>query len=313
MTSVDLLQRLAKSWNKRSRVCSNLNLDIAFDKEKDDFLVELLPFKDHPSFISISPAMRSKILSCGWIVYNAKTIAIETHIVHPTCMAMLDDQFNGVSDFLSKQLITETLIDESYHIHLCTYGNEITKYHRNINVKLPFFGFVKKMQKLQDNYLEKWKKMIIQLVTSITTEIYITDYLALVSKQHTHPIQPLNSLIVKTHRFDELVHGKIFTHIAKSIFYTLDRKQQAFFAEIMPKPIAWLTDLELNLWLSLLKQIEFPQAEKMINECRILNDEKNQNLPQLKDSILDLLALAQELGVMDLSIGKESFHKEHIM
>ena len=51
MESILLLQRLADGWNKRARVCSDVDLEIAFDHEKDDFLEELLPFCANPSMV----------------------------------------------------------------------------------------------------------------------------------------------------------------------------------------------------------------------------------------------------------------------
>lgn len=293
MESMQLLQRLAEGWNKRARVCSDVDLEIAFDLEKDDFLEELLPFHAHPYFQSASPEMRSKVLSSGWIAYNAKTIAIETDIVNPVCLSLLADEFNGVTDFLTKRLITETLVDESYHIHLCLYGNETTKQQRKLQITTPFFEFINKMRRLQADYPENWKKKTIQLVTSIVTEIYITDYLALVSKAATHPIQPLNTLIVKTHRSDELVHGKIFDHLAKTIFHSLNKKEQQFFAEILPQPLTWLADAEFDLWLHILNQISFPNAEKMINDCR-----HQPILQEANEGVPDLLVLADELGIV---------------
>lgn len=311
--SIDLLQRLAKGWDKRARVRSEIDLEIAFDAEKEDFLVELLPFGDHPLFINACPKMKSQILSCGWIAYNAKTITIETEMVFPVCMAILSDQFNKTFDRLTKQLITETLVDESYHIHLCTYGNEITKYHRNLNVKLQSFEFVHKIRHLQDSYADQWKKSIIQLVATIASEIFITDYLSLVSKSESHTIQPLNSLIVKTHRSDELVHGKIFTHIADTIFNHLNKKEKEFFAEMMPKPLVWLSEIEFDLWLFILKQIKFSDAEQMINESKELRTMKIHNEIHSNAGTADFISLAKSIGVLDLEIGKESFLKERIL
>lgn len=293
MESILLLKRLADGWNKRARVCSDVDLEITFDHEKDDFLEELLPFHTHPSFQSATSEIKSLVLSCGWVAYNAKTIAIETDIVHPVCLNLLADEFPGVGDMLTKRLLTETLVDESYHVHLCLYGNEKTKQERGFQIKIPAFEFIKKMRLLQAEYSEDWKKKLVQLVTSIVTEIYITDYLALVSKAATHPIQPLNSLIVKTHRSDELVHGKIFHHLAKTIFHHLNKKEQQFFAEILPQPLTWLADAEFDLWLHMLNQISFPNAEKMINDCRHqpVQQEANEGVP-------DLMALAGELGIV---------------
>src|SRR5262249_29403967 len=72
----DLLRRLAADWPRRAQV-KRVELDAAMaDEDKDDFLADLLPFKDHPLYLKAPPAMKRKVLSCGWLAYNEKTVDI---------------------------------------------------------------------------------------------------------------------------------------------------------------------------------------------------------------------------------------------
>lgn len=293
MLSRDLLSRLATSWHKRARVRAQVDVDLLYDTEKEDFLDHLLPFADHPLYQAATPELRSTILSCGWLLYNAKTITIETDIVNPVCVNLLNEKFPGVNGFLLKKLITETMVDESYHVHLCVYANEMTKQHRNISVRLPVLSFIKKMQIEQANYAKKWQQDLIQLATAITSEIYITDYLELIHDDKTD-LQPLNQLIVKTHRSDELVHGKIFDHLARLIFHHLSKREKAFFMTIMDKPIQWLMDLEWESWLVILTQIGFNNAYRMIEECKTACHLRSLHSSPNK-GIEELISLRQQL------------------
>lgn len=294
MLSRDLLQRLVRGWDKRARVRSTIALNITYESNKVDFLDHLLPFANHHLYQTTTPMMRKKILACGWIIYNAKTIAIETDIVHPVCLNLLNEKLPGCNDFLLKQLITETMVDESYHIHLCAYANEITKEAHDLNLRIPTFGFLKELTNLKAMYTDPWQKDIVQLAAAITSEIYITDYLDLVHQENQN-IQPLNSLIVKTHRSDELAHGKIFNHLAHVIFNKLKQSEKDVFKYVISKPLQWLTNPELDVWHALLRQIAFPNADEMINDCKLAYDNKSHRYNE-NDS-QDLNNLIAELGI----------------
>ncbi len=61
----------ANSWDHRAQVKKDeLHEEMLRDDSKDDFLPELLPFHNHPSFINAPASMKKKILSCGWLAYK---------------------------------------------------------------------------------------------------------------------------------------------------------------------------------------------------------------------------------------------------
>jgi alpha-N-dichloroacetyl-p-aminophenylserinol N-oxygenase len=106
-----LLQRLANNWGRRARVKQpELDGETLFDDSKDDFIPDLLPFRDRPAFLAAPDSMRKQILSCGWLAYNEKTVDIESKIVAPACHHIIAGDVPGLQDGVSKQIAGQTLV-----------------------------------------------------------------------------------------------------------------------------------------------------------------------------------------------------------
>lgn len=306
-----LLEKLANNWHKRAQVkhkLDNLNQpESTFDHSRADFLVDLLPFKNHPHFQQAPVAIKQKILSCGWLAYNEKTVEIESKIIAPACNHIMDREVPGVTDEIIQQIASDTLVDEAYHVQLVLTGCRVTRKQRNlIELRLPSFALTTNMYREQSYYSEPWQKILIQLATAIVSEIFISDYLNLLA--HNQKIQPLNRLIVATHRRDEMAHGSIFKILAKCIYSELNQQQKEFFIEVLPKPVRWFANTELNVWKSILQQIGFDHAEPMINDCAACNQV---NLMSM--DYTDLISLAEEVGILDSALGIDSFSREGIL
>ena len=115
-------------------------------------------------------------------------------------------------------------------------------------------------------------------------------------------IQPLNRLTVEAHRKDELVHSNIFSHLTKCIYSCLNVKEKKFLAEMLPKPVRWFADAELDVWEHMLSQIGFQKTRTLIQDSRPLN-EKRIN----KVDFSGIISLASDLGILDDKYGKEAF------
>ena len=205
-----LLVKISNSWEKRSQVRKNSKVDnlVVFDKEADDFLEEL--------------QVKKQILSCGWLIYNQKTFSIETKIITPACVHILFDEVPGFSDLVSKMIISETMVDESYHTLLVSNAIRLTSQYRMLSLVFPKFNLCRQMSLCQESYTEKWRKVLVQLATSIVSEIFISDYLKLISA--SSEIQPFNQLVTSIHRKDELAHAGIFKLLTKIIVSGLSKK-----------------------------------------------------------------------------------------
>jgi hypothetical protein len=303
-----LLAKLANNWGRRAQVKRpELEVDTLCDESKDDFLPALLPFKDHPAYRAAPESMRQKVLSCGWLAYNEKTVDIEAKVIAPACLHVVYGEVPGLRDGLSIRLASQTLVDEAYHIFLVTRACQVTRERRDLlSVALPESNLVLKMRKFQEQYSERWQKILVQLATAIVSEVFISDYLKLLSSDMS--IQPFNRLTVDAHRRDELAHSSIFKSLTRCIYTALGMKERAFFMDVLPKPVRWFANVELDMWHAMLQQIGFLKADAVINACKSMNEE---NLARIDFS--DLIALAAELGILETQRGVESFHREGLM
>lgn len=304
MFSKAVLGKMASIWERRAQVKKEIfpKTDI-LDPSKPDFLVDLLPFGEHPDFLAASENMQQKILSCGWLAYNEKTIAIESAIISPACNYILYGLIPGANDSISRQLISETLVDEAYHILMVVNACKITSQQRQLTIThFPMFSLEKNMKMTQDKFSEDWQKRLVCLATAIVSEIFISDYLDQLSGEEG--IQPLNRLTVEAHRKDELAHSNIFTHLTKCIYASLSAKEKKFFAEMLPQPVRWFADGEFDVWEHMLEQIGFKKIRTVIEDSRRLNDKRIDKI-----DFSGIISLAGELGILDDKLGREAFVK----
>ena len=150
------------------------------------------------------------------------------------------------------------------------------------------------------------EKKLIQLATCIVSEIFISDYLHQLSEDFL--IQPLNRETVAAHRHDELAHSQIFKSQMKCLYGALNNEQRRFFAEILPLPILFFADLELDIWHRMLVQLQVSGATEMIKNCRQLNQQAIQRV-----DYSGVTALAAEVGMLDDEAGRRRFVDHGLM
>ncbi|MEK8144731.1 diiron oxygenase [Streptomyces sp. M10(2022)] len=79
-----ILSRLAGNWNRRATVKRpEESLDDVFERDRPDFPVALLPFRDHPTYLALDDETRARILAWGWVAFNKNIMDIEQHVVNP--------------------------------------------------------------------------------------------------------------------------------------------------------------------------------------------------------------------------------------
>lgn len=305
-----LLKKMSNNWERRAQVKTRkeeLNGDWTFNETKQDFRANLLPFHDHPAFLQAPLEVQSQILSCGWLAYNEKTVNIEAQVITPACYHIIYRDLPGVDDDISQQITSETLVDEAYHVMLVLKACCITRNRRGLrSLKLPKFNLVTSMEREKANCSENWQKILLQLVTAIVSELFISDYLKRLSTDKS--IQPFNSLVVDLHRRDEMAHSPIFENLTKCIYAQLNREQKEFFIEMLPKPVRWFSNMELTVWKAMLEQIGFSQTEQVIAECTATNE-----INLMGIDYTGVTTLAEELGIFDSQQGIDSFGREGLL
>lgn len=265
--AVDALGKMAASWPHRAAVKKDeLDVEAMYDESLPGFLEELLPFSDHPEFAGAPEHLKQKALSCGWLAYNEKTIAIETRIISPACVHVLQAEVPGVTFEVCKEAMAQTFVDEAYHTLLLVNANRVTRQRRGLEaLRIPDFSLIRNMAEAQEMQADRWKKILIQVICATVSEISISDYLRLLSGATT--IQPLNMLTTEIHRRDEMAHTSLFKKIGHMLFDALSDKDREFVVAQLAPPMAWFSSLELDVWRSMLEQIGFPRADRIIGDC----------------------------------------------
>ncbi len=290
LATKQLLEKIAKGWDKRAQVrrgdSHELNI---FDEEAADFPIQLIPFSSHPDFCLLDQEVVNTLLSCAWLIYCGKTLDIENHIVTPVCIDIIDKRFTGLQCVLSEQLAGETMVDEAYHVLLTVNACNITKRYRNLNISLPRCALMNCMEDFLHHCPEQWQQDIVKFVTCSVSEIFISDYLSLLSS--ANDIQPLHQQVVFAHRQDELAHRSVFQKLAKMMYQGLPDVQKDFFASVLLKPVHWFAKTDFSIWKSILNQLNLNQFQYIIDDCR----EGNDDLDSIDYS--GVLQLADDLGI----------------
>jgi hypothetical protein len=147
---------------------------------------------------------------------------------------------------------------------------------------------------------------MVQFATAVVSEVFISDYLHLLSE--SEEIQAFNRKTVAAHRHDELAHGPLFRSLAQLYAAALTDTERATLADLLPEPVIWFADRELDTWLVVLRQIGFPQAETMIDECRSRGAADLSTLNYSR-----VIALAEDIGLMDSARGRDSFSRHGLV
>jgi alpha-N-dichloroacetyl-p-aminophenylserinol N-oxygenase len=289
---LDRLERLVHSWPARACVRrADSEPDLAYDTSKPDFLPELLPFHDHPTFLRAPEPYRQAALSCGWLAYNEKTVAIESKVVSPACMHLIDGDVAGFQRHRYSQAVSQALVDESYHILLVLHANGVTRRERGLSeLHIPSFELVTHMRRHQEKFAERWQKILIQLASAVVSEVLVSDYLRLLS--NADDIQPLNRITTEIHRRDESAHNGLFKSLGAIIYHGLSPREKEFFVRALAEPSIWFASPELDVWEAMLRQIDFPGAERMIRDCRARRGDRGIRL-----DLSTLETLFADLGV----------------
>ncbi len=302
-----VLRKLVRNWPTRAQVRrGSMHEDVAFDPSRPDFCVSLLPFKEHPRFLRFNEEELSATLSGAWLAYNHKTLDIETGIVLPLCTDVLAGKVAGLGDAVSKQTISETMVDESYHVLLTVNATGITREMRGLDIEVPPSALVRMTRACEEEYAEEWQRSLIRFAVAVVSEVFISDYLLQLASSEV--VQPLHRLTVDAHRRDEAAHGVVFRHLARLVFPALSKTQREFFAAILPRPVRWFAAPDFGAWASIFQQLGIRDTEELISDCAGLYRGKLGGI-----DYSGVVSLARELGITDMSIGRDAFESEGLL
>jgi len=306
--SIAALEKMGVVWKDRAQVKNEeYEVEMMYSTEYDDFLDRLIPFHQHPRYGEIDDEMRTTLLSSGWIAYNEKTIDIESKIISPICNEIIYGTLPGTRDETIKWLAAQTLTDEAYHVLMVIQTARMARTQRGLlDLRLPSFDLVNQIELEAAKYSENWQKKIVRTVACICSEVFISDYLSLLSD--ADDVQPINKITTDAHRQDELAHSGIFRHLTKEIVQHLTPRELAFFAQMLPRPMRWFASQELNVWETILQQLNYPHTKEVIGDTRAQAE-----VALFRVDFSELIELAQETGLLDTPEGRESFEAEGLL
>ncbi len=251
------------AWYKRAQVLDIKKplIKTEFDEDKWDYLPELMPFYDHPLWIPINEETKKRVASYAWIMYNMRTILIETNIVSPLCHSIVNKKINIIENFEFQHLATQALIDESYHTLLSLDGIKLIMTKRKIDpIDFPAFDLDLFYKERMSTYSDNSNKLeLFQLATVIASEVLISDYLSLLATSQT--IQPICQQVTKIHWHDEVAHSNVFKLIADKLITQINSEQIEFFIENIYQSSKWFIHEELDVWRTILMKTEVSPSE----------------------------------------------------
>ena len=306
--SIAALAKMGEVWKDRAQVKNEeFEVEMMYSDTYDDFLDRLIPFHQHPRYGELDDAMRTKILSSGWIAYNEKTIDIESKIISPICNEIIYGTLPGTQDETIKWLAAQTLTDEAYHVLMVITTARAARTHRGLlDLRLPSFDLVNKIELEVAKYSENWQKKLVRASACIVSEVFISDYLSLLSDDDG--VQPINRITTEAHRKDELAHSGIFRNLTKEIVRHLTPRELAFFAQMLPRPMRWFASQELSVWETILQQLDYEHTKEVIGDIRA-----EAEVALFRVDFSELIELAEETGLLDTPEGRESFRAEGLL
>jgi hypothetical protein len=294
---VALLRKMAASWPKRATVRGDLYRYAAeyVDPARPDYPHELIPFRDHPKYLALTPEARRRINSWAWLVYNERTIQSEEYLANPAFTLIMHGAFPGADEIALRQAMQQCLIDEHFHtlIHLTAIHESRRWRALDEQLDAPLTLAYRRLAAAQAQATEPWQKHALQLVFGVVAEVCIKGYLNLIAENET--IQPMHRIVSLVHNRDEAAHGQILVPVTKLLWRRMNEPQRRFFMEALPGALTAFAAHDFSAWRAILLHERVAGADEVIADCEREAAEKKR---MLRD-VSVLKKLTDELGITD--------------
>lgn len=289
-TSDALMARFVDSWYARATVRRPWTWEPALDPEAPDFLTALLPFRDDPAFHQCPQHFQSACLSAAWLVYNHKTISIETQIIIPACLDLMQLSTSRRLSDRELSAVAETVTDEGFHTLVAAELCRMTSSFRGIDVRMPAFDLTLRLDAQQRAIADPRRFALVRLAYATVSEIFISDYLSLLSEADA--IQPLFRTAVALHKADEVCHKRLFPMLVRPVVQDCSADEKALFVRSLYEAQSAFASRETRLWADVLDQL-----------YRVLPDSEGMRPPQCTElhgdgDFEDVEDLVSELGLV---------------
>lgn len=294
-----LLSTLSHNWNNRAAVRKErLNLDDYYDTKAPDFPIDMVPFWNFLDFEILPESDKRRVLAAAWVSYNEKTIYIEDQIITPLCALLLQNELDGVSNPITKQIIAQTLVDEQFHILMCLEVCQCARKQHQLQdfiVTEPLLGqrFSKHLAQVKD----KKSYNLLRMAYATVAEMTINAFLKRISEDHS--IQALNRLNTDLHRKDEASHAAIFSEITRSVYAKLCVSTQEQFKQYLLLALTDFVEPDFSFWDNILTYLNINTKDKILEQLKnTTTPKKNARDYSVFIRMLEQLGLKDELAAV---------------
>ncbi|MGY4523255.1 diiron oxygenase [Pseudomonas sp. UBA4617] len=269
-----MLEKLAKLWKTRAAVNNGLQdyTNLEFEPERHDFSEVLLPFRGHAAWLEASAAQKSKVLSYAWVLYNVKTIYIETNVVAPACEDIIKSPpVTSRNRALLQTVMADAMLDEALHTRMSLEACNYIYAMRDIDyLDFSDFNLVKWRARVLDECHAEWQRRLTRFAIACASETLITDYLKVMAEDSN--IQSICHQVTKTHAVDEWSHSSVFSFVAADVLADLSEQERRYFRTILLRTVEMFANNELGGWAKAFTLFDFPGAEAMLADTGDSNE-----------------------------------------
>lgn len=263
----NMLAKLSTLWKTRAAV-NNPQPNywgLAFDADKHDFSLSLLPFRHHQAWLEAPKDLQSKCLSYAWGIYNLKTIYIECDVVVPACEDIIKTPPPSNNRALLQDVMSQALLDEALHTRMSIMAcNYIYDMRKLTPLDFSAFNLVTWREALLANCTAEWERRLTRFGVACASETLITDYLKTMAEDAS--IQAVCHEVTRTHAIDEWSHSSVFSFVASDIVNGLSRKEREYLRSIILRTVQMFANNEMGAWSTVFSMLDFPHAGEILHD-----------------------------------------------
>ncbi|MFC9789550.1 diiron oxygenase [Rhodococcus sp. NPDC127528] len=259
---------LVRSWPRRATVRrAEPDLDEVFDPAKADYAEELVPFRDHETYLALDEATRDRIRAWAWIAYNKNVVDIEQHVVNPGFQLLLEDSLHtGLGD-TARASVVQAMVDEQYHTLMHLNASALTRRRRPWPLPeraLPTSLTVVRGREAVAAQDDPRAAALVTLAFTTVAETSIGAYLSLIADDET--VQPVNKATVALHRRDERAHASVTSELVKLVYDRLHPDDRRILLSGMADGVAAFTGTDYSVWSAILAEVGVAGADAMLRD-----------------------------------------------
>jgi len=291
------LQRLAAAWPRRATIRTDLDRVEApgvYDPDIPDYPANLLPFGDHPDFLTATPEQRQHVLTLAWLTYNERVIAAEEYVANPAFVLIMHGAFPGAESIEIKRTVQQAHIDETWHTYMHMLAMQRTRDLRRVTEEpdRPPAITYRRLLEACAAATEPWEQNLLTLVWTTVAEVSVNAYLTLLSRDTT--IQPLHSLVPQLHARDESAHSSMMVEVVASLYVHMSEEQRNRFCWALPQALLAFAEHDYGAWRSILTHCGIRHAERIVADV-----ESESGFALLVRDFSGIRRVVSKLGIVD--------------